>query len=351
MPFWADDSYGQERRKEFSMRYLTHAYLPLLDAARSLFRVAVADQSGDSPYRIRNELWNRAGFAAELRSVDDAPEPLRAAMLEELNPHDVIEMLIFGPAQRTIGKASPASLLAILQHEWVIAVFGENVALQVYRCEFGDTLLVELTEVFLYGRLRLDFVKNRRVQSVAVMFNTVMADLYWKAVQILLSGASGDSHTDLTEKGGAGAALKSLPLKFHNGVLRYLPAGREVRGFVHWPPTWGRQLWIFRRELAVEGVLVLTNRELLFISEEKDWSRDKYRNLKYGYVVTYCPLARVEALRLTTSNSLGALDIDICTRQLGGRLKIEFPRERRITVSAFVELVTSSPTFRGSMQY
>jgi hypothetical protein len=347
---WANDSYGYHRPKGSSVERLANARLRLLEVTRLLFRIAPADYAGNGASRPKPEVWERVPFAAKLKSVDEAPEPLRGAMLEALKPPDAIRWLIFGPIQRTAGKVSPASLLAILGHEWIVVVCGEDVQPQVHRCDFADTLLVEITDVLLYGRLRVDFVNDGRVQSVAILFNTVMFELYHEAVQILLSGMGGDHQTAIDGNSKVCATLKVLPLKFQNGILRYLPVGQHVLEFVYWPSTLGRQLMIFWRELAPQGVLVLTNRYILFISEVKAWWRGKSTaDAKYGYVVTYCPLSRVQAMRLTERDSLDAINVDVCADQLGEKLKIGFPREKKAAVAAFVELAISSPAFFESI--
>jgi hypothetical protein len=75
---------------------------------------------------VQRELWGRAKFASKLPSVEDAPEPFRSAMVAVLKPSDVVRSLIFGPAEDLIRKILPASLLAILEDEWIIVVGGEN---------------------------------------------------------------------------------------------------------------------------------------------------------------------------------------------------------------------------------
>jgi hypothetical protein len=266
-------------------------------------------------------------------------------MFEVLKPQDTIRWLIYGPIQKVAGKVSPASLLAILEHEWIAVVCGEDVEPAVHRCEFADTLLVEIINILLYGRLRLDFVKDGRTRSVAVEFNTVMDELYQEAVQILLGGMDGVCQAALDDSGKIYDVIKVLPLKFQNGILRYLPVGQQVLGFVHWPAVLERKLKIFWRELAPEGVLVLTNSQLLVISEEKAWWRGQS---KYGYVVTYCPLSRVEAIRLTEHNSFDAIDVEVLAHHIGEKLTIGFPCELKAAMEAFTELATSSPGFLQS---
>lgn len=107
----------------------------------------------------------------------------------------------------------------------------------------------------------------------------------------------------------------------------------------------GSQIEVFLAEIAPEGVLILTDRQLILISDEKA----RWRSWpKYGYVVTYCPLSRVEGIRLRAHNSFDAIDVDVRAHQIGDKLKIGFPCEIKPAMAAFTDLVISSPGFLRS---
>jgi hypothetical protein len=285
---------------------------------------------------MKRDLWER--FSAKLKTADETPEPLCSAALAALKPNDKIRLLIFGPAQKVLGKISRASLLVILDEEWIVVTGTDEIKTEVVRCAFADTLMVEVTNILLQGKLRIDFVADGRAHSVMIQFNTVMEGLYQEVVQFLLNGM--DNVSEIAPRDGKElyAALNSLPLKFCNAVVEFIPMGQRVLGFVHWPAVLGRKMKIFRRELSPEGVLVLTERELLFVSEEKTWSFIRPdRVQKYGSIVTHCPLSRVDAFDLSEHDSLGTIDILVRTDHGGEKLKIDFPREQKTKVSAFME--------------
>ncbi len=50
---------------------------------------------------MQRELWDRVAFAAKLRSIEEAPEPFRSAMVTVLKSRDVVRLLIFGPARES----------------------------------------------------------------------------------------------------------------------------------------------------------------------------------------------------------------------------------------------------------
>ena len=286
---------------------------------------------------MKRKLWER--FAAKLKTVDETPEPLYSAALTVIKPDDKPRLMAFGPAQNVLGNNLPATLLVILDEKWIVVTGAEKIKTGVYSCTFADTLLVEITRILPHGKLRIDFVSKCRAQSIAIEFNTVMEGLYQEAVQFLLNGMDNVSEIVPCDSRKLYAALDSLPLKFCNAVVEFIPMGQRVLGLVHWPAVLGRKLKIFRRELSPEAVLVLTERELLFISEEKAWSWIRPdRVQKYGSIVTHCPLSRVEAVELSEHESLDTIDVEIRANEAGEKLKIDFPREQKAKVSAFIEL-------------
>jgi hypothetical protein len=129
---------------------LAHALSRSLGAMRRQFRRIVHEHNGNRALRSGSTLWDRVGFSIKLTSIEEAPEPLRAAMLAALTPDDVIRCLIFGPTQGTIATPSPASLLAILEREWIVVLVGEDIGSAVCRCSFAETLFVELTKSLCY---------------------------------------------------------------------------------------------------------------------------------------------------------------------------------------------------------
>ena len=118
---------------------------------------------------------------------------------------------------------------------------------------------------------------------------------------------------------------------------------------VHWPAVLGREWRIFRRELAPEGVLVLTDCQMILISEEKARPWYKLENgRKYGYIVTYYPLARVNAMQLSEHGPLNTINLDLRARGFGGKLTIDFPCGQKAAISALLDQAASSPAFAPS---
>jgi len=296
---------------------------------------------------MKYDLWDR--FASRLETVQDAPEPLGSAVLAALKPIDEIRLLIFGPAYKALKKAMPSTLLAILAHEWILVTGSDEHPVDVYRCNFSDTLLVEVTHILLHGMLKIDFVAEGRAQTVAIPFNTVMEGLYQEAAQMLLDGMDQVSEITPQTSKDFNSVLEPLPMKFYNAIVEFIPMGQRALGFIHWPAVFGRKLKMFRHELTPEAVLVLTDRELLFVSDEKNrsWGQNE-RADKYGCIATHCPLSRIASFELNDHETLDTIDVMVQTPNGGEKLKIEFPREQKKEVTSFMEKVLKQQEGKGS---
>jgi hypothetical protein len=315
--------------------FLTAVYRP--------FRFASINQVATSPSGPQRHALERSAFAVNLGSVDEAPEPFRQLMREALEPGRVAQRLIFGPSQKTVGKAAPASLLAILQREWVAIIGGEDSEPKVYRCQFAHTLFLEITDILLYGMLRIGFVHDGRARSVAIQFNTVMWLLYQDAIELLLCRMDDQYRLLINDnRNELHAASTSIPLKFRNGIARYLPDGQHALGVVYWQAAVQRQAILFRRELAPQGVLVVTSKHIVVVSEGKTWSRSRPNiGFDYGYFVIYCPLSRIMDIGMREDSFVDAIALRVGVGQWAHELRIGFPHQQRNVVAGFLNLIRS----------
>ena len=287
-------------------------------------------------------------FTSRLTTMDEAPESLLRTLRAMLKADDIIHLLLFGPANKIPGQESPATLLALLDSEWVVVSGTEDIKPSVVRCSFAATLLVEITTILLYGKLRFDFTAEGRTESVAVYFNTMMEGLYHEAAQLVMNGMDDISAIMPGESNEPSSAFESLPLEFRNVMLDVMPRGQHTLALVHWPADLGHRLNGLRKELAPEAVLALTQRELLFISEETTKSLGRPGSVqKYGSVVTHCPLSRLAGFHLSEHDQLETIDVELYATEGGEKLKIDYPGEQKTEVVAFMERVIKQRSAAG----
>lgn len=71
-------------------------------------------------------------FPRQLTSPEELPEPLRAVLIEALAPDDSLRLLIFGPAGKILDHSHAATVLVLLDFEWLWASCDEETS--VPRC-------------------------------------------------------------------------------------------------------------------------------------------------------------------------------------------------------------------------
>lgn len=100
--------------------------------------------------------------------------------------------------------------------------------------------------------------------SATANFNTVGEQYYREAIQLILNGIDGVDNIETETNREPTELFDDWPFKFRIEAERYWPRGQRLLGAVQWPAVVGG----FRRELSVAGALLVTERELVVISEE-----------------------------------------------------------------------------------
>jgi hypothetical protein len=123
---------------------------------------------------------------------------------------------------------------------------------------FADTLLIELTVILLYGRMKLDYAISNRSDSSTCYFHTVMGCVYTKAIQRILNFIDGIESCSSEKDRSILTDLKNWPSKFRNLGWPFLPPGSKLLASLHWPTVLG----VFQRELVPAAALFLTDRQV-----------------------------------------------------------------------------------------
>lgn len=286
----------------------------------------------------KREVSNWGPFAGRLKTPEQVPEPLRGALLGNLAALD-IRLLIFSPADRDMAKDSVPTILAVTDQDWLMASRNNAGSIRIAKCDFANTLLVEMTSILLYGLLRVDFASGGSAQSCKIHFNTVTRGLFQEAKDLLLNGIDGVTAITPVESRQVHPVADSLPLKFCNALLDFTPMGQRALAAVHWPAVLGEKRFFIRPELAPQAALVVSDRELMLISEEKTGRRMRLGQVpKYGNIVTHCPFSRIEAIQVCEYHDLDTVDVQLRVSCGSANWKIPFLREQKEQVEILVGL-------------
>jgi hypothetical protein len=284
-------------------------------------------------------------FPTKLNTVSDAPEPLRSALVESFPSGEPVRLLVHAPAFTTGDEKSPATLLAVTNNGWFVASETEDGGSALEKSDFTDTLFLELTSILLLGQLRISFAALNTSHSVTIRFETVEDECYREAIDLMLAGIdpalSGVAHKDRNEA----SMFEAWPMKIRNEAQRYWPRGQRFLAAIQWPAIFSGS----QRQLAPAGALLITERELVVISEEKNSSAEPHPaaepKIRFGGIITFIPRVRLADFQVSHQESFDVLALQLKASHGGEKLEIIFPSDDEKAVSKAMEQML---LFRGS---
>jgi hypothetical protein len=154
---------------------------------------------------------------------------------------------------------------AVTNNGWFVASETEDGGVALEKSDFSDTRFLELTSILLLGQLKISFAALNTSHSVTIKFETVEDECYREAIDLMLAGIDpalpGVADKDRNEA----SMFEAWPMKVRNEAQRYWPRGQRFLAAIQWPDIFGGS----QRQLAPAGALLITERELVVISEEK----------------------------------------------------------------------------------
>src|SRR5215469_5697200 len=245
-------------------------------------------------------------FATCSKRIQDTPPPFREALLQRVDEHENVRHLIHSPAFATGKFRTLASLLCVTDKRWLIVLCEKDGGTNVGESPYDSILLVELTIILLYGQLKIDFEFKGEARSIALQFNTVMKRDYLRAIQDILTAI--DRDRELGEKRDLrdSLMLRDWPLKFRNMSILYAPENSSPLDGVQWTEVYG----LFHRQLSAAAAMLLTERYIVVIAEEKpSWLQFRPRT-NYGQIITYFPRNRLANFQIRQAARLSLVELE-----------------------------------------
>jgi hypothetical protein len=204
-------------------------------------------------------------FPTKLDIISDVPEPFRGALAEGYPSGEQVRLLVHAPAFSVADETSSATVLAVTSNGWLVASETEDGGVSLEKSDFSDTLLLELTSILVFGQLKICFAAVGASYSATIKFDTVWEEVFQEAIDLMLMGIDPKLAKAADKDRKEASMFEASPMKFRHEAQRYCPRGQRLLTAMQWPAIVGG----FQRELAPAGALVVTQRELVLISEEK----------------------------------------------------------------------------------
>ena len=282
------------------------------------------------------------GFPSCIKHLEDVPPPFREALSNCVGESESVIDLMFSPAFRAGRFSTLASVLCVTDSRWLVVLLQGDGSVTVDTASYETTLLLELTLILLYGQLKMDFVCNGQVRSTALHFNTVMKDDYCKVLQNILDKIDNNLEGKVESNWRGSKVLREWPLKFRNVSNIYAPRGSRLLDGVQWGEIYGG----FHRQLAPAAALLLTDRHIIIVAEEKPsgWFQFRERS-HYGEIITYFPLDRLASFRISEHPRFDILEIVGHEGHGSETLEILLPHERADAVKRLLKEASFASSF------
>lgn len=278
-------------------------------------------------------------FATALKTLHDAPSSMAQAIRRQEGMSEHPDVLIFSPDFTTMDIHRPASLLALTATHWAVAInTGQSAdkaatagTVSAVGSAFNRTLIVDLSILLLDGRLAIHGA-GRNSAAYVIYFNTVMEKIYREAAFYALNrivAAAGPSGEATAQNRPVTHA--SLAMKFQSALERFTPPGRTIVSYVAWPAVIGG----FHRLISPAAMLVRTESELILVSDEGPSAGHVHgprQNL--GYVVTYMPLNRIQAVTCHPGPKLTAMEMAMAVENTAESITLLIPPDTTADVKS-----------------
>ena len=304
-------------------------------------------------------------FPTKLDTVSDAPEPLRSALVKSLPSKEPVRLLVHAPAFPTGDEKSPATVLAVTNNGWLVASETEDGGAALVKSDFSNTLFFELTSILLLGQLIISFSEVGKAHSATINFERVEDEFYHEAIDLMLAGIDPARIAVAEKDRNETSMFEAWPMKFRNEAQRYWPRGQRLLAAIQWPAD--------QRQFASAGALLMTERELVLISEGKKSSAELSpaassaeetketpptpvppeavnptetpsvpgNVYEFAEIITFVPRVRLAEFQVSHQES-GLLTLQLRTSQGGEKLEINFPSDHENAVLKGMELMSLS---------
>jgi hypothetical protein len=285
-------------------------------------------------------------FPTRLQTISDLPEPFRSALAESLPSEKPVRLLVHAPPFATEDQRSPATVLAVTNDGWLVASETEEGGATLEKSDFSNTLFLELTSIFLFGQLKIFFAAVSTSYSVTIPFETVEDEVYREAIDLILAGID-PALTGVAGKDRSEASMfQAWPMKIRNEAHRFSPRGQRFLAAVQWPAIFGGA----DRQPAPAGALLITERELVVISEEKSASAKSSSaeelKEKFGGTITFVPRVRLTDFHVSHQENFDVLALELRAAHGEKKLEIIFSSDNERAVRKAMEemLLSQGPT-------
>jgi hypothetical protein len=246
---------------------------------------------------------SRLSWARVPESYDEIPPVYRPWLDALVGSREPLPHIVLTPTYEGYLRRENEKLVCLVDGTFHIVERTRDHLLPVsYRLE--NITCVETGSILLRGWLSVRGIADEgQPASTTVRFNTVTERLFAPLLSEIRAGSHPPSGADLDAERSKFQELLSENYKFMNFSRSSILAGEEVLCYVLQPELRRQLLRISGRALShcisPTHIAILTDRELILISEENESWRQSFSRVRYGGIWHYVPLPKISAAAVT----------------------------------------------------
>jgi hypothetical protein len=281
-------------------------------------------------------------FPVQFSNLDECPRHFRDRLKRAVDLTENIYDIIYSPAFSSGTASLPGSVFCVTDRQWLTAQEpkkrGHRVGLK--SAVYADTLLIELTDILLYGQLKIDYALTDRGESSECHFNAAFTKIYTNAIQRVLNFIDNVQEAAIEKDKNIRSYLETWPHKFRNLGWDFLPPGSVLLDGLHWPAIIG----IFRLAFGPAAALFLTDRHILCLADQRSrsWFAKKDQ-INHGVIVTYFPRSRFSGFQIQKHNRFHILELQARGAHGSHSFQVRFPPDYEQKVVGLIS--KAAPTF------
>jgi hypothetical protein len=246
---------------------------------------------------------SRLSWARVAASYDEVPAAYRAWLDPLVGGRETFPYIVLTPTYEGYLRRENERLITLVNGALhVVERVRDRLAPVSYRLD--DIGCIEVGSILLRGWLTVRGASEQGVlTAITLRYNTVTERLFAPFLREFRAGSRPPASTNLDTERAKFDELLTRNYKFMNFSRSSILPGEEVLGYVLQPEIRGQLLRLFGRSLSrcvsPTHTVILTDRELIAISEESGSLWQSFSTVKYGGIWHYVPLKRISDASIT----------------------------------------------------
>jgi len=249
-------------------------------------------------------------YPSIVQSVQNLPVELYSPCVARLASGESIQTIIAFPPQIQRGHhyiPKQALLFTSTDMVHLLASIWPSQEPQVTIVRGCGLLYMRIMLLLLYGNLEIVALGSASPSHLGMEFNTMAwTPLSEPLIQILQAARAMPSAPGRETQCSPTArkAIEKLPLKFSNGVKIFgLLPGEQLEDLVFQPAAWKPCLFLLRRQISANTLLLLTTNYVTVIQEELEVGQ--------GWILSYIPREGIAGMQSLPCGQLNELTVQL----------------------------------------